>query len=174
MQFYPPCLYQSFKFSFNVKGYIFETTKRQDTDLGFKAQFEKESESSKENLGFNTLLDSKVATCKSVSLSKEKTKPRPLYTMTTLLKDLNQVSKYVKDAKIKKLLLEKDKDKKGESGGIGTPATRSNHIKTLIDREYISVSKDKKQNIKVLPKGFKLIESLPQMLSGVDMTALWY
>ena len=174
MQFYPPCLYQSFKFSFNVKGYIFETTKRQDIDLGFKAQFEKESESSKENLDFNTLLDSKVATCQSVSLSKEKTKPRPLYTMTTLLKDLNQVSKYVKDAKIKKLLLEKDKDKKGESGGIGTPATRSNHIKTLIDREYISVSKDKKQNIKVLPKGFKLIENLPQMLSGVDMTALWY
>lgn len=174
MQFYPPCLYQSFKFSFNVKGYIFETTKRQDTDLGFKATFEKELESSKESLDFNTLLDSKVATCQSISLSKEKTKPRPLYTMTTLLKDLNQVSKYIKDEKIKKLLLEKDKDKKGESGGIGTPATRSNHIKTLIDREYISVSKDKKQNIKVLPKGFKLIENLPQMLSGVDMTALWY
>ena len=174
MQFYPPCLYQSFKFSFNVKGHIFETTKRQDTDLGFKAIFEKESESNKENLDFNALLDSKVATCQSISLSKEKTKPRPLYTMTTLLKDLNQVSKYVKDAKIKKLLLEKDKDKKGESGGIGTPATRSNHIKTLIDREYISVSKDKKQNIKALPKGFKLIENLPQMLSGVDMTALWY
>lgn len=94
--------------------------------------------------------------------------------MTTLLKDLNQVSKYVKDEKIKKLLLERDKDKKGESGGIGTPATRSNHIKTLIEREYISVSKDKKQNIKVLPKGFKSIENLPQILSGVDMTALWY
>lgn len=47
------------------------------------------------------------------------------------------------DEKIKKLLMEKDK--KGESGGIGTPATKSNHIKTLIDRAYIEVSKDKKQ-----------------------------
>lgn len=192
MQFYPPCLYQSFKFSFNVKGYLFETTKRQDVDLGFKEffkenhhsvekpeeSFKTEAESSKESKenpsDLNTLLDSQIAQCQSISLSKEKTKPRPLYTMTTLLKDLNQVSKYVKEERIKKLLLEKDKDKKGESGGIGTPATRSNHIKTLIAREYISVSKDKKQNIKVNPKGFKLIENLPSILSGVDMTALWY
>ena len=152
MQFYPPCLYQSFKFSFNVKGYLFETTKRQDVDLGFKEFFKEnhhsvekpeeslktEAESSKESKenpsDLNTLLDSQIAQCQSISLSKEKTKPRPLYTMTTLLKDLNQVSKYVKEERIKKLLLEKDKDKKGESGGIGTPATRSNHIKTLIAR----------------------------------------
>ncbi|MBX7491220.1 DNA topoisomerase 3 [Helicobacter turcicus] len=198
MQFYPPCLYESFKLRFKVKDYVFETTKRQDLDLGFKGTFENaeshrdtsalpkydnnkvqydnNNQSNEESLDFNTLLDSKEdkAICKAIILSKEKTKPRPLYTMTTLLKDLNQVSKYVKDERIKKLLLEKDKDKKGESGGIGTPATRSNHIKTLIEREYISVSKDKKQNIKVLQKGFKLIESLPQMLSGVDMTALWY
>lgn len=72
MQFYP-CLYQSFKFNFNVNSYIFETTKRQDADLGFKATFEKEAESNKENsLDFNTLLDSKVATAQSISLSKEK------------------------------------------------------------------------------------------------------
>ncbi|OCR84545.1 hypothetical protein CFT12S05168_09185 [Campylobacter fetus subsp. testudinum] len=63
--------------------------------------------------------------------------------MTTLLKDLNSVAKYIKDESIKKLFLEKDKGKKGEHGGIGTPATRSVHIKNLIDKEYISVSKDK-------------------------------
>ncbi|WP_264756696.1 DNA topoisomerase, partial [Klebsiella pneumoniae] len=105
---------------------------------------------------------------------KEQTKPKPLYTMTSLLKDLNQVSKYVKDERIKKLLIEKDKDKKGESGGIGTPATRSNHIKTLIDREYIEVSKDKKQNIKATAKGIALIQNLPSLLTQPDMTALWY
>lgn len=84
-----------------------------------------------------------------IQIEKKQTKPRPYYTMTTLLKDLNSVAKYVSDERIKKLLIEKDKDKKGESGGIGTPATRSNHIKTLIEREYIEVSKDKKTNYQI-------------------------
>ncbi|MCR2055796.1 DNA topoisomerase, partial [Campylobacter helveticus] len=97
----------------------------------------------KEHKDYESLLALNSALCQSIECKKEQTKPKPLYTMTTLLKDLNQVSKYVKDERIKKLLIEKDKDKKGESGGIGTPATRSNHIKTLIDREYIEVSKDK-------------------------------
>lgn len=94
--------------------------------------------------------------------------------MTTLLKDLNQVAKYVKNEHIKKLLLEKDKDKKGESGGIGTPATRSAHIQTLIDRGYIEVSKDKKQNINATPKGRSLMEVVTPMLATPDMTAFWF
>lgn len=173
MQFYPPCEYESFSFEFIVGEYRFESSKRHNIELGFKAEFEKQLTQNSEP-DYNNVLSCKEALCQNVNLSKEKTKPRPLYTMSTLLKDLNQVSKYVSDEKIKKLLLEKDKGKKGESGGIGTPATRSSHITTLIQREYIEVSKDKKQNIKVLPKGFKLIENLPSMLTGVDMTALWF
>lgn len=171
MQFYKPCEYLSFKFEFSIDDYVFETSKRQNTQLGFKEYFEK---TDSESIDYENLLNAKEAICQSVNISKEKTKPRPLYTMTTLLKDLNQVSKYISDERIKKLLLEKDKDKKGESGGIGTPATRSNHIKTLIDREYIIVSKDKKQNIKATDKGIKLIESLHKLLTTPDMTALWY
>lgn len=191
MQFYPPCKYKSYTLEFKFEEYEFGTSFRVDTSLGFKEVFSnKENKDNEEenqerenteetikedSLSFLESLKSlNQSLCKTIKLNPTKTKPRPLYTMTTLLKDLNQVGKYVKDEKIKKLLIEKDKDKKGENGGIGTPATRSDHIKKLIDREYISVSKDKKQNIKVNPKGFKLIENLPQMLSGVDMTALWF
>ncbi|WP_286086455.1 MULTISPECIES: DNA topoisomerase [Campylobacter] len=59
---------------------------------------------------------------------------------------------------MKKLLIEKDKDKKGENGGIGTPATRSNHIETLINRGYIVVSKDKKQVVNATELGINLIQ----------------
>lgn len=81
---------------------------------------------------------------------------------------------YIGYERIKKLLLEKDKDKKGESGGIGTPATRSAHIQTLIDRGYIEVSKDKKQNINATPKGRSLMEVVTPMLATPDMTAFWF
>lgn len=191
MQFYPPCKYKAYTLEFKFEDYEFGTSFRVNTSLGFKEVFSnkdnkgneeenQERENTEETIKEDSLsfLESlkslNQSLCEKIKLNPTKTKPRPLYTMTTLLKDLNQVGKYVKDQRIKKLLIEKDKDKKGENGGIGTPATRSNHIKTLIDREYISVSKDKKQNIKVNPKGFKLIENLPPMLSGVDMTALWF
>lgn len=177
MQFYAPCKYKSYVLNFKKDEFEFSRNIRIDIDLGFK-QFFKELNDENEiefNLEFlESLKNIDNSNCIKINLNPTKTKPRPLYTMTTLLKDLNQVGKYVKDEKIKKLLLQKDKDKKGEKGGIGTPATRSAHIETLIAREYISVSKDKKQNIKVNEKGFKLIENLPQILSGVDMTALWF
>lgn len=122
----------------------------------------------------DSLQDNTELPIKDISIKKLQTKPRAKYTMTTLLKDLNQVSKYVKNERIKKLLLEKDKDKKGESGGIGTPATRSAHIQTLIDRGYIEVSKDKKQNINATPKGRSLMEVVTPMLATPDMTAFWF
>lgn len=172
MQFYKPCEYESYKFSFHIDGYVFETSIRRDLYLGFKEHFSKEHTENMQWL--DSIKNNNSALCQDITISKEKTKPRPKYTMTTLLKDLNQVSKYVKDERIKKLLVEKDKDKKGESGGIGTPATRSNHIKTLIDREYILVSKDKKQNITATQKGIMLIQSLSPMLTQPDMTALWF
>lgn len=173
MQFYAPCEYNNFSLSFEFDGISFKTSKRENTKLGFKEYFENNDETNNAE-SLEALINCKNALCEEIIFSKETTKPRPLYTMTTLLKDLNQVSKYISDERIKKLLLEKDKEKKGEKGGIGTPATRSNHIKTLIDREYIIVSNDKKQNIKATQKGINLIEILNELLTKPDMTALWY
>ena len=110
----------------------------------------------------------------NMSITTHITKPPAKYSVTTLLKDLNQVSKYVKDERIKKLLREKDKDKKGESGGIGTPATRAEMIETLQKRDFIKVSSDKKQNISVTQKGKAFVESLSPMFKNLDMTALWF
>ncbi|EGH19011.1 DNA topoisomerase III, partial [Pseudomonas savastanoi pv. glycinea str. race 4] len=43
--------------------------------------------------------------------------PLPLYTEAELLKDLRRVAKYVKDPRIKQLLIDRDQGKKGENGG---------------------------------------------------------
>lgn len=109
--------------------------------------------------------------CVSVKADKEKTKPLPIYTEATLLKDLQRVAKYVKDPKIKELLIAKDKGREGENGGIGTPATRSAIIKNLNDRGYFVY-----EGKKLIPtdKGIDFIKSLPEQIVCPDLTALWF
>lgn len=155
IQFFHPREYQTTTINLEVNQRIFTATQNKTTKSGFRSLWqnvdsEEEQENNENDINdLSILKNGDIAKCSLIQIEKKQTKPRPYYTMTTLLKDLNSVAKYVSDERIKKLLMEKDKDKKGESGGIGTPATRSNHIKTLIEREYIEVSKDKKTNYQI-------------------------
>ncbi|EAI8289355.1 DNA topoisomerase III, partial [Campylobacter jejuni] len=145
IQFFHPREYQTTTINLEVNQRIFTATQNKTTKSGFRSLWqnidsEEEQENNENDINdLSILKNGDIAKCSLIQIEKKQTKPRPYYTMTTLLKDLNSVAKYVSDERIKKLLMEKDKDKKGESGGIGTPATRSNHIKTLIEREYIEV-----------------------------------
>lgn len=178
IQFFHPREYQTTTINLEVNQRIFTATQNKTTKSGFRSLWqnidsEEEQENNENDINdLSILKNGDIAKCSLIQIEKKQTKPRPYYTMTTLLKDLNSVAKYVSDERIKKLLIEKDK--KGESGGIGTPATRSNHIKTLIEREYIEVSKDKKQIIKSTKKGRDLIKLSPKSLITPDMTALWF
>lgn len=181
MQFYEAREFNSYALEFKINHHNFKTTITKTTKLGFKAYFsntkeEKEEETnlSEELIAFLDSTSNANARVAELEIKTQKKKPRPKYTMTTLLKDLNQVSKYVKNPEIKKLLLEKDKDKKGESGGIGTPATRSAMIDRLISVGYIEVSKDKSQKINSTKKGREFISILNPLLREPDMTALWF
>ena len=177
MQFYEAREFDSYALEFRIHSHIFKTTITNTTKLGFTQTFKSEdlpSENSSDLIAFLDAHTSANAAIKDLAIKTQKKKPRPKYTMTTLLKDLNQVSKYVKNEKIKALLLEKDKDKKGESGGIGTPATRSAMIDKLIKVGYIEVSKDKAQKINSTKKGRDLIAALSPLLRDPDMTALWF
>lgn len=170
IQFFHPREYQTTTINLEVNQRIFTATQNKTTKSGFRSLWqnidsEEEQENNENDINdLSILKNGDIAKCSLIQIEKKQTKPRPYYTMTTLLKDLNSVAKYVSDERIKKLLIEKDKDKKGESGGIGTPATRSNHIKTLIEREYIEVSKDKKQIIKSTKKGRDLLNFLQNHL----------
>ena len=175
-QFYEAKEYIHTQIEISVEDYIFTTSSKRTTKQGFEVLFKEElEEDENEDIGNDVNLENisqnAPATCKDINISKEKTKPKPYYTMATLLKDLTSVAKYIKDPEIKKLLIEKDKDKKGENGGIGTPATRSAHIKNLFDKGYIV---EDKKSIKSTITGRKLIELSPSTLSSPDMTALWY
>jgi DNA topoisomerase-3 len=110
-------------------------------------------------------------TCTDARADQMETKPRPLYTMATLLADLTRVAKYVRDDRLRKLLIEKDKGKEGEHGGIGTPATRDTIIATLFERGYLV---EKGKNIVSSATGREFYDCLPDQAKYPDMTALWH
>lgn len=174
-QFYEPKEYIHTQVELSIKDNIFTASSKRITKQGFevlfKGEIEDDDEELEENSNLEDIKESASALCEDITISKEKTKPKPYYTMATLLKDLTGVAKYIKDPEIKKLLIEKDRGKKGENGGIGTPATRSAHIKNLFDKGYII---EDKKSIKSTSTGRKLIELSPATLSSPDMTALWF
>lgn len=110
-------------------------------------------------------------TVTDTKIVERETKPPSRYTQTSLNLDMTRISKYVQDERIKKLLLEKDKEKKGENGSIGTVATRSAIIENLIKRGFLM---EKGKQLISTPVGRELYDILPDELKKPDMTAEWW
>lgn len=113
---------------------------RKTTDSGFEAFLgeentgDEESEAENDDSAFDLLCKirtGETVTTKEVVVNEKKTTPPPLFTEATLLAALVRVADFVTDPVIKKLLKDKDRDKKDEHGGIGTPATRASILETL-------------------------------------------
>lgn len=173
MQFLPPAKYLKHTITINVGSDTLINNHRQLLDAGWKSivSEKEDDETVTGGLDYSQIYEGKkVEQIDFISL-KEETKPKKLYTTDSFLNDLKRVAVYCKNEKTKQLLKEKDKDKAGENGGIGTPATRSAIIKTLYDRGYI---KDDKKNIVSTDLGKELISLLSDDITYPDMTALWH
>lgn len=177
--------YLAVKVVFQVQAHAFEASATKTTDPGWVRLLRDEGDDDEgedvasagavagEEL-FNTLsalAEGAQGRCQEVMVSREKTKPLPLYTEASLLKDLKQVAKYVQDPRIKTLLLNRDEGKAGERGGIGTPATRAAMLGKLKERGFYTVEKKK-----LVPTalGVAFIQALPRIATTPDMTALWH
>lgn len=105
------------------------------------------------------------------TVEKKTTKPPARYTKASLNEDMTRIAKYVDSETVRKLLLEKDKEKKGENGSIGTPATRAAIIDELVTLDYV------RMNGKYListEKGREYYRILPDEFKKADMTAYWW
>ncbi|MCQ2565658.1 MAG: DNA topoisomerase [Clostridia bacterium] len=109
--------------------------------------------------------------CTGAEAEEKETKAPPRYTKASLNEDMTRIAKYVTDPKAKKLLMAKDKDKKGENGSIGTSATRSSIIDNLEARGFIE---SKGKQIQSTQLGRELYRILPDELKKPDMTGLWW
>lgn len=172
--FYPDYHYLQTKVNVAVDEYHFLVTSNLPTKQGWKVLFNELEDDSDNADSISTdlrqLKANNIGVCSDTQVKKEATKPLPLYTMATLLSDLTRVAKYIQDENLARILKERDKDKEGENGGIGTPATRDSIINTLFDRGFI-VEQKKKIISTDLGKG--LYEQLTDRLKYPDLTAIW-
>lgn len=103
-----------------------------------------------------------AATLTAVTLATAKTTAPQRYTDVTLPKAMENVGREVRDAELRKRLK--------DSEGIGTPATRSKIIETLVVRNYVEV---RRGAYYATPKGEALIDTVPEWLSSPETTAMW-
>ncbi|WP_338318487.1 type IA DNA topoisomerase, partial [Escherichia coli] len=179
VQFMPEKAYQEVSVAIQCGDESFYARARKTTDSGFEAFLgvenagDDEAEGENDDSAFDLLCKirtGETVTTKEVVVNEKKTTPPPLFTEATLLAALVRVADFVTDPVIKKLLKDKDRDKKDEHGGIGTPATRASILETLKKRNYITLEKGK-----LIPTdtGYALIDALPDIAVNPDMTALW-
>lgn len=158
----------------NVEDNIFKATSSKTLDKGYSIIYSEDKEESDEITGLSNIKEGiyNIETKKEdYKIEERESQPKKAYTEATLLKDMTSISKYVKDPKIKEILLKKDKDKKGESGSIGTPATRASIIEGLFKKGYLEYQG---KNIKSTALAIEYLKTLPEELKAADMTALWY
>jgi len=173
-QFYPPAALRTTSVLFQVDTHRFRATEQVIIAPGWRAVYSTEaakSDEPEESAGLEKLEAQDPGTVAEQEVKQEFTKPPARYTMKTLLKDLTRVSKYVEDPAIRKLLQEKDADKEDEQGGIGTPATRDQHLETLFTRGYVQ---EKAKKLVSTQLGRDFHDALPEFAVRPDMTALWH
>lgn len=141
----------------------------QDADAD--AEDEPEDEGGAGAADLRSLASNQAGECSGVAVDEKKTKPRPRYTMATLLTKLTRVADEIRDPALRKSMVEKDAGKQGEHGGIGTPATRHAIIQNLFDRGYLAMSGD---YIDPTAKALVYYDALPDTAKFPDMTAVWH
>jgi DNA topoisomerase-3 len=177
-QFWPKHCYDQTDVEVEAAGHRFAIRSNVTTSVGWKVLYKNdignedlERDADDIELDLRGLGDGQAGTCAEANVERQETKPPALYTIATLLSEFTRVAKYIRDDRLRKVLVEKDKGKEGEHGGIGTPATRDAIIKTLFERGYLA---EKGKHVIATPTGEELYDALPDTAKYPDMTALWH
>ncbi len=175
-QFYPKQQYRETKIVLNCATHQFNVRSKIVVSDGWKILYKQDRNDDSESdesiaIDLSSLITDDSGQCVAMNVLDKETKPLPLYTMAALLNDLTKVAKYIKDPEIKKLLIAKDKDKKGENGGIGTSRTRDVILARLFKVGFLA---EKGKKVISTAVGQQLFDSLPEIATNPDMTALWH
>lgn len=170
MQFLPPLQYEQSVSVIDLgRDGQLEYASKKLIDKGFKAFFSY-GERDEFSKFFLSAGEHTLKLCGSSVLEKETAPPKP-YKDQTLIDDMASIAKYVTDTEIKNILIEKDKEKKGEHGGIGTVATRVATIEILFKRGYIERMG---KSIVSTELGRAFFHTLPENIKTPDITAKWW
>lgn len=160
-----PCEYEEVTICGSVKDEEFKAKGKRIIYNGWKDVYDNNEESSEEenqivndfNKGDNIKID-------SINKTNGKTTPPSLFNEGTLLGAMENPSKYMlsKDSKIAKTL--------GETGGLGTVATRADIIEKLFSSFLIE---NRGKDIVTTSKGRQLLKLAPKELVSPELTGKW-
>lgn len=174
MQFLPPVKKKQIIASIKRKQGEFRAVSTIILDEGYKQYFKlphEEKDKDEDGQDFNLEPGTYEASLSHYEIKEKQTAPPKRYTQASLIRDMTSIAKYVKDKRIKEILMQKDKDKKGENGSIGTSATRSTIVETLIKRNYVVM---KGKQIISTQLGKEFYHLLPDEIKTADLTAKWW
>lgn len=176
MQFLPPIKKRQVQASIKVKNGELRAVSTFILDEGYRKYFgnstkEEDSTEEQDQSKFDLEKGNYQVTLQHDDVVEKETNPPKRYTQATLIKDMTSIAKYVKDKEIKEILKKKDKGKKGENGSIGTSATRSSIVETLLKRGYVEM---KGKQIISTTLGKEFYHLLPEEIKTADLTAKWW
>lgn len=169
---FPPFEYEQTTLKASIKEQSFIAKGKVIHSPGWKAVYEMENIEEEEGTSGMDLSDQALPEFKkgvqliisNLIKTTGKTKPPARFTEATLLSAMENPGKYMEsnDAKAKKTL--------GETGGLGTVATRAD----IIEKLFHSFLMEKRGNeIIITSKGKQLLELVPEDLKKPEMTAKW-
>lgn len=167
---YPPFEYEQTTLHARMEGESFSARGKRILSNGWKEVYENQYEDEEEDeneLKEQTLPELKEGdsfTQVNLKLTEGKTKPPAYFTEATLLSAMENPVKYMetKDREMVKTL--------GETGGLGTVATRADIIEKLFNSFLIE---KKGQELHTTSKAHQLLKLVPEELKKPEMTADW-
>ncbi|OPJ62246.1 DNA topoisomerase 3 [Clostridium oryzae] len=165
---YPPFLYEQTTIIAEIDGEEFVAKGKRVISEGWKEVYgsyeDEEEENDIENQKLPLINKGDTLAADKVLENKDKTKPPAYFNEATLLSAMENPVKYMANAS-------KDLIKTiGETGGIGTVATRADIIEKLFNTFLIE---KKGKDILTTSKGRQLLELVPEDLKSPVLTAKW-
>ncbi len=163
---YPPFLYEQTNIEITCGGELFTAKGKVIQQRGWKEVYENQTidEDDVEILTLPQVTKGDHIQIQSYTLTEGKTTPPPLFNEGTLLSAMEHPAKYMESKKTEDIKM------LGETGGLGTVATRADIIEKLFKTFLI----EKQGNdIRITSKGRQLLELVPEDLKKPELTADW-
>lgn len=160
-QFLPKYEYDSTVLEIECEGEVFKITGSMPAAQGWKIALKTKEKSADDEIPL--LKVGETVKCVDTKTESKKTKPPARLNEATLLKEMQNASKYITNPVYKKIIKSTE--------GLGTSATRANIIKNAFKYEYIK--NDKNGTIITTEKARSLIKALPEMIKSVETSAYW-
>lgn len=152
-QFYPPALYSTTTISVHIKGTVFKTSSREQTDPGWADVMQRKASAPRV---LPPLSVGDAVQCERAEVAEAQTKPPTRFTDGTLLEAMTSIADVMDDEELKTTL--------SVANGIGTPATRANIIEELVS--YGMLARGDRKYLIATPAGHELIGIVEEDLSS--------